>query len=91
MLAKRCGIGEPVRLRTQGAEIAGTHIFTLAPGEAIPWHYHSETTDHYFVLRGTLTIETRIPDDQRLLEVGGRYQIMPISCTKILEKSSRID
>jgi quercetin dioxygenase-like cupin family protein len=61
--------------------IAGTdvqaRIFTLAPGEAIPWHYHSETTDHYFVLRGTLTIETRNPDDQRLLEVGGRYQIMP--------------
>jgi quercetin dioxygenase-like cupin family protein len=61
--------------------VAGTdvqaRIFTLAPGEAIPWHYHSETTDHYFVLRGTLTIETRNPDDQRLLEVGGRYQIMP--------------
>jgi hypothetical protein len=21
-------------------------IFTLAPGEAIPWHRHSESTDH---------------------------------------------
>jgi hypothetical protein len=27
-------------------------IFTLEPGDVIPWHYHSESTDHYFVLRG---------------------------------------
>jgi hypothetical protein len=24
--------------------------FTLADGDVIPWHYHSESTDHYFVL-----------------------------------------
>ncbi len=33
---------------------------TLAPDQTIPWHYHSEITDHYFVLTGALTIETRI-------------------------------
>jgi quercetin dioxygenase-like cupin family protein len=52
-------------------------IFTLASGEAIPWHYHSESTDYYFVLRGKLTIETRNPDGQRVLDIGGRYQIRP--------------
>lgn len=52
-------------------------IFTLAPGEAIPWHRHSESTDHYFVLRGTLTINTRKPDDAHILEIGSRYKIMP--------------
>jgi quercetin dioxygenase-like cupin family protein len=36
-------------------------IFTLAPGEVIPWHRHNESTDHYFVLHGTLTINTRNP------------------------------
>jgi quercetin dioxygenase-like cupin family protein len=52
-------------------------IFTLAPGEVIPWHRHSESTDHYFVLRGTLTINMRKPDDVQILEIGGRYKIMP--------------
>ena len=51
-------------------------IFTLAPGEVIPWHHHSESTDHYFVLGGTLTINTQKPDDTHILEIGGRYKIM---------------
>jgi quercetin dioxygenase-like cupin family protein len=50
-------------------------IFTLAPGEIVPWHSHSESTDYYFVLNGTLTIERRTPDDRRTLTVGGRYEI----------------
>jgi hypothetical protein len=29
-------------------------VFTLARGDVIPWHYHRESTGHYFVLRGTL-------------------------------------
>jgi hypothetical protein len=27
-------------------------LFTLAPGEVIPWHSHSEIADHFFVLEG---------------------------------------
>jgi quercetin dioxygenase-like cupin family protein len=50
-------------------------IFTLAPDDVIPWHHHSETTDHYFVLSGNLTIDTRTPEDHRTLAVGERYQI----------------
>jgi quercetin dioxygenase-like cupin family protein len=30
-------------------------LFTLAPGETIPWHYHETAADHYFVLEGALT------------------------------------
>jgi quercetin dioxygenase-like cupin family protein len=52
-------------------------IFTLAPSEVIPWHRHSESTDHYFVLHGTLTINTRNPDNEHILEIGGRYKITP--------------
>ena len=52
-------------------------IFTLAHGDFIPWHYHSESTDQYFVLEGVLTIETRDPDDRRVLTVGQRYKILP--------------
>ena len=50
-------------------------LFTLAPGEVIPWHSHSEIADHFFVLDGELTVETRAPDDYRTLGIGERYQI----------------
>jgi mannose-6-phosphate isomerase-like protein (cupin superfamily) len=50
-------------------------VYTLAPGEVIPWHSHSEIADHFFVLDGELTVETRAPDDHRTLSIGQRYQI----------------
>ena len=52
-------------------------VFTLARGDVIPWHYHRESTDHYFVLQGTLIIETREPDDRIVLAVGERHKILP--------------
>ncbi len=53
-------------------------IFTLAPGEVTPWHYHRETTDHYFVLEGTLSISTRGPDAAaRNLSAGTSDKIAP--------------
>jgi quercetin dioxygenase-like cupin family protein len=54
-----------------------SNVFTLAHGDVIPWHYHSQSTDHYFVLQGTLTIETRGPDNRCVLPVGERYKILP--------------
>ena len=50
-------------------------LFTLAPGEVIPWHFHSAIADEFFVLHGELTVETRKPDDCRVLGVGERYRI----------------
>lgn len=52
-------------------------LYTLAPGEVIPWHSHTEVTDDFFVLGGELTIETRAPDDRRILGVGGRDRVTP--------------
>ena len=40
-------------------------LFTLAPGEVIPWHFHSAIDDEFFVLDGELTVETRASDDYR--------------------------
>jgi mannose-6-phosphate isomerase-like protein (cupin superfamily) len=65
-----------IEVVAKGADIQA-RIFTLAPGEVIPWHRHSESTDHYFVLHGTLTINTRKPDNEHILEIGGRYKITP--------------
>ena len=52
-------------------------VMTLAPGQTIPWHHHSEITDHYFVLKGSLTIETRSPDATCTLAIGDRHQLVP--------------
>jgi quercetin dioxygenase-like cupin family protein len=52
-------------------------IFTLASGETIPWHSHSEISDHFFVLAGELTIETQGPDDRRVCGAGERDLVTP--------------
>jgi len=58
-------------------------VFKLAPGDVIPWHYHGVSTDHYFVLRGTLTIETRAPDTRQALGLGERFKITPGTAHRI--------
>jgi len=52
-------------------------VMTLAPGQTIPWHYHSEITDHYFVFNGSLMIETRSPEATSTLGIGDRHQLVP--------------
>jgi mannose-6-phosphate isomerase-like protein (cupin superfamily) len=57
-------------------------VFTLAPGELIPWHYHRLSTDHYFVLEGVLSISRREPDASvgrfvGRFPVGSSYRIAP--------------
>src|SRR5215217_3101542 len=42
-------------------------LFTLSADDVIPWHSHSESTDHYFVLAGTLRITTRDPEADHVL------------------------
>jgi mannose-6-phosphate isomerase-like protein (cupin superfamily) len=59
--------------------VAGTDVrarlYTLAPGEVIPWHSHSEIDDHFFVLAGELMVETRAPDQRLTLGIGERYEV----------------
>ena len=74
---------EPVAI---GSEVQA-RLFTLAPGEVIPWHFHSAVTDWYFVLEGTLSIETRAPADRRELAVGGTYHIAPKTAHLISNRS----
>lgn len=45
-------------------------ILTLAAGQEVPWHYHSQVTDTFYCLEGTLSVETRSPDARHLLNIG---------------------
>lgn len=58
-------------------------LYTLAPGDIIPWHYHSNVTDWYFCLGGVLRVETQTPLAEELLAVGGRYAIAPKTAHRI--------
>ncbi|HUI16165.1 MAG TPA: cupin domain-containing protein [Alphaproteobacteria bacterium] len=52
-------------------------LFTLAPGEALPWHFHSEIADIFFCLEGRIGVETRSPKARRVLRPGERLRIAP--------------
>jgi len=66
----------------EGGDIRA-RLYTLAPDDVIPWHYHSNVTDWYFCLSGTLHVETRAPRADERLAVGGRYEISPKTAHRI--------
>jgi quercetin dioxygenase-like cupin family protein len=74
---------EPVAL---GSDVQA-RLFTLAPGETIPWHLHSAVTDWYFLLEGELSIETKAPADRQLLTVGSMYKIAPKTAHLVANRS----
>lgn len=74
---------EPVAI---GSDVQA-RLFTLAPDETIPWHFHSAVTDWYFVLEGALSIETRAPADRRELAIGESYHIAPKTAHLIANRS----
>jgi quercetin dioxygenase-like cupin family protein len=71
-----------------GADVR-VRLFTLAPGEIIPWHYHSQSTDHYFVLEGTLTVRTRNPEHLSAVKVGESHRLTPREVHQISNQSAR--
>ena len=50
-------------------------IFT--PGQAVPWHRHSNIIDHFWVIEGRLRVETRRPDQVFELGPGGYCAVAP--------------
>ncbi len=64
---------EPVMI---GSDVKA-RLFTLAPEDVIPWHYHPKTADHYFVLQGELTVSTQQPGETLTVGVGRNYRIEP--------------
>jgi quercetin dioxygenase-like cupin family protein len=74
---------EPVAI---GSDVQA-RVFTLAPGEEIPWHFHSATADWFFVIEGVLSIETRAPADLQTLGIGARYHVPPNTAHLVSNRS----
>lgn len=58
-------------------------LYTLAPEEIIPWHFHTQVMDWYFCLAGRLAVETRSPDNRAVIDTGGSTAIPPDTAHRI--------
>ena len=58
-------------------------ILTLAEGQEVPWHYHSEVTDTFYCLEGVLSVEARAPIARHLLEVGESCAVPPMTAHRV--------
>ena len=63
-------------LVAEGADLRVT-VLTLAAGQCVPWHYHSEITDSFVCLEGPMVVETRAPRATHELSAGERCAVPP--------------
>ena len=72
----------------KGADVL-VREYVLAPGESIPWHHHTEVTDHYYALEGTLRIDTRAPAVRRELNPGASATVAPPTAHHVSNSSGK--
>jgi mannose-6-phosphate isomerase-like protein (cupin superfamily) len=53
-------------------------VLTLGKNDSIPWHYHSEITDSFVCLEGTLVVDTKAPTTSYVLKAGDRCEVPPM-------------
>lgn len=68
-----------VERRARHAERPGFRISELqiSPDQQVPWHYHSNISDTFYVLAGSLRIFVREPKEEVILQVGDSYAVAP--------------
>jgi hypothetical protein len=62
MISVTCGPFGPAgrELVAEGADLC-VQVLSLAAGQCVPWHYHSEVSDSFVCLEGPMVVETRAP------------------------------
>lgn len=60
----------------EGADLR-VSILTLAAGQCVPWHYHSEISDRFFCMEGPMVVETHAPRATHLLKPGETCMVPP--------------
>ena len=66
-----------VERRQYYAERPGFRIAELqiSPTQQVPWHYHSNVQDTFYVLKGTIRVFMRDPKEDVTLEPGETYTL----------------
>jgi len=63
-------------LVAEGADLR-VQVLSLAAGQGVPWHYHSEISDSFVCLEGSMVVETRAPRHVYRLLPGERCAVPP--------------
>jgi len=71
----------------EGADMQAL-VLTLAAGQSVPWHYHSEITDRFFCLNGPMVVETRAPRAMNELETGETCTVLPKTAHRVHGKDN---
>lgn len=68
-----------VERRARHAERPGFRIneLQISPTQIVPWHYHSNTQDTFYVLEGVLRLFMREPEEVLRLGPGDTYSVQP--------------
>jgi mannose-6-phosphate isomerase-like protein (cupin superfamily) len=48
-----------------------------SPTQIVPWHFHNEVQDTFYVIAGTIRVFTRDPEGEILLRPGDTYSVRP--------------
>ncbi len=72
----------------KGADVL-VREYLLDPGQFIPWHHHTEVTDHYYGLEGRVLIETRTPAARRELGPGESAAVIPPTAHHVSNSSDQ--
>jgi quercetin dioxygenase-like cupin family protein len=68
-----------VERRTYHAARPGFRIVEMQLGrtQTIPWHFHSETQDAFYVVSGTIRLRMRAPEQELILAPGQMHPVRP--------------
>jgi len=68
-----------VERRTFHAERPGFRIneLQISPSQKVPWHYHNNIQDTFYVLRGNIRIFLRDPKEEVRLGPGETFSVKP--------------
>jgi len=69
----------PVERRARHAERPGFRIneLQLSPTQKVPWHYHSNVQDTFYVLEGRIRVFMREPKEDIVLGPGETFTLAP--------------
>lgn len=68
-----------VERRARHAERPGFRIneLQLSPTQKVPWHFHSNVQDTFYVLEGTIRVYMREPKEDVVLGRGETFTLQP--------------
>jgi quercetin dioxygenase-like cupin family protein len=77
-----------IHVVAKGADVL-VREYALDPGETIPWHRHSEVSDSYYGLEGTVVVETRNPAARHELAAGRSATVTPPTVHQVSNRAAR--